>query len=286
MFKIFKKEKKETVEVLETETVKSKYPKEVEEIHNEFGRAAEDLLVEAREIIKNADTVNAAKISRLEKLGFIQCKEVIETKPIIQKATNSKELVELIKYYSSTYPKNKFITLSQVEDICKKYNLVCGDISRFKGFVPEQNLQEIEKFSLKPKDASTIIGELRDGTITTMANAHIYSSDGRYWHIYPKGSTEYSDHAFQSGDGIDFYSGDRNDKFKMKHLGDVRFTVVSNRMKICAPVKDMDLSNSTLMDGFRIVKHIPDPIVLQPVNGGYLMVTAWGDEAKDPEIQI
>ncbi len=29
---------------------------------------------------------------------------------------------------------------------------------------------------------------------------------------------------------------------------------------------------------------VPDPVILQPVKGGYLIVTAWGDEASDPDI--
>ena len=34
---------------------------------------------------------------------------------------------------------------------------------------------------------------------------------------------------------------------------------------------------------FHLVKtvNIPDPVVLQPVCGGYLIVCAWGDEASD-----
>ena len=33
--------------------------------------------------------------------------------------------------------------------------------------------------------------------------------------------------------------------------------------------------------GHLLRKHIPDPVVLQPVKGGYLIITAWGDEASD-----
>lgn len=31
-------------------------------------------------------------------------------------------------------------------------------------------------------------------------------------------------------------------------------------------------------------KEIPDPVVLYPVREGYLIVTAWGDEASDPDV--
>ena len=45
----------------------------------------------------------------------------------------------------------------------------------------------------------------------------------------------------------------------------------------------MDISDLQLEEGYKLVKkHIPDPVVLQPVKGGYLIITAWGDEASDP----
>lgn len=53
---------------------------------------------------------------------------------------------------------------------------------------------------------------------------------------------------------------------------------------IAAPEKDFD-KNKADIRGFRAVKKTPpDPIVLFTVNHGFLVVTAWGDEASDPMI--
>lgn len=30
--------------------------------------------------------------------------------------------------------------------------------------------------------------------------------------------------------------------------------------------------------------NVPDPVVLQQVKGGYLIITAWGDEASDENV--
>jgi len=59
--------------------------------------------------------------------------------------------------------------------------------------------------------------------------------------------------------------------------------VVSRRMglKICAPIADMDTTQMRITDGYKMEVVIPDPVVLQPVKGGYFIVTAWGDEASD-----
>ncbi len=51
-------------------------------------------------------------------------------------------------------------------------------------------------------------------------------------------------------------------------------------LKICAPLSQMEMTGYKLF-GIHIVKEVPDPIVLQPVNGGYLIVCAWGNEASD-----
>lgn len=50
-------------------------------------------------------------------------------------------------------------------------------------------------------------------------------------------------------------------------------------MQIVAPQKDFDMTGKVVRNR-RI--EIKDPVVLQPVKHGYLVVTAWGDEASDP----
>ncbi len=50
--------------------------------------------------------------------------------------------------------------------------------------------------------------------------------------------------------------------------------------KICAPLKDMDTRDMYITDGYKL-EHVPDPIVLQPVNHGYLICSAWGNESSD-----
>ena len=49
---------------------------------------------------------------------------------------------------------------------------------------------------------------------------------------------------------------------------------------ICAPIKDFDTERLRIKDGYKLCE-IPDPIVLQPVKGGYLVVSKWGLEASD-----
>ena len=263
MFRIFKKEKPRIIVVDEpktkinniiTNTVKN-YPKEVLEIHHEFETAAEKLLEEANNIINSQPVVNESKINVLKSLGFKQVKEVQESTEILAKTKMSKEQIEFVNYYQQNYPFNKFITEEQVKTICHKYNLVCGDVDRFKGFVPEKNVNEIANFKLKDKDC------IKEYTFGDNFMTEENLKRNSWW-------DELHERLVKEGNSSTNRRKCRN---------------ITSSLQICAPVKDMDISGLELKEGYKLEKkHIPDPVVLQPVKGGYLILTAWGDEASDP----
>lgn len=262
MFNLLKPIKKET---------NNSYPKEVLEIHHEFESASDKLLKEANDIINSQPVVNVSKISILKSLGFSQIKEVQESTKILTKTELSKEQIELVNYYKHNYPFNKFITEEQVKTICHKYNLVCGDVSRFKGFVPEKNVNEITRFKLKSVDVIKYVVKGPKGEF--YIKKEDIKSEILNWLIkndYDNTYVEYSD-------------GDINVKGGEAKFGKyAKVYAESPSLKICAPVKDMDISGLELVEGYKLEKkHIPDPVVLQPVKGGYLILTAWGDEASD-----
>lgn len=292
MFGIFKKKEKQVEALISLDSdnsTNSNYPIEVVEIHNEFNSAADKLLEEANNIINEAKTKDINKVNRLEALGFKQANQVTELKPLQQKAELSEEQIKLLSYYRITYPFNKFITEEQVKNICYKYNLVCGDVGRFRGFVPEKNLKQIENFKLKERELNTLICLEKNGKIFYLENTAIFKK-GDYSHLYNnKLPYDYfTNSAFQSNileNKNRFYSNDQNNIFGLKYRGNIEFIIENNNLKICAPIKDMDMSNMTIENGYKMkeaIKHIPDPVVLQPVKGGYLIITAWGDEASDP----
>ncbi len=226
-----------------------KYPKVVEEIHNEFFQASENLLKEAENILKESKTKVISKGLRLLNLGFKKTSQSTEAEKVEVSLTLSKQDKENVFYYQKRYPFNKFIAKAQVKKICHKYNLVCGNVDLFKGFVPEKNLIEIENFKgVKDKDTDSII------SISTWGSrmGKIYYDNGRQADDFPS-------------------------IFKKEGHGDI--------LQICAPIKDMDTKGMEISEDYRLIKKSPpDPIVLQPVKGGYLIITAWGDEASDPDV--
>lgn len=279
MFEEFNKKK--IIEDFPAPVSAKMYPKEVLEIHNEFNTAAENLLQEAKSIIAEAEAKDLTKVSRLEKLGFNRSSQVTQIKPLLEKARLHKEQVELISYYQREYPLHKFITEEQVKSICNKYMLVLGPVNRYKGFVPEKNLIDIENFKLKKRELDDLpIGTLIDlDRKIVLCNVHSSDILRDSWGITQGGSA-----TFERNNGTSRAFSERINSLTTNGSEYFRIQGDKNQsgLQICAPLKDMDTSGLELVNAYKLMKkHVPDPVVLQPVKGGYLIVTAWGDEASD-----
>lgn len=267
MFTLFQKKKKN-------------YSKQIEEIHKEFNTANIKILSESTKTLNEFVDLDRDKAHRLKKVGFINAKEAKDISNIEKIEENAKKNIEFVAYYAKHYPFQKFITEKEVETICKKYNLVCGGVERYKGFVPKDKLKLIENFKLRKEDEGVAFNNgiyIKDGQI---------AKRGDYYHIFNKkevstGVTkDYTlKYAFQSDDGIDWYASDEKNLFGLADFRSIRTTIAPS-FKICAPIKDMDVKGMTVVSNYKL-ESIPDPIVLKPVNGGYLVVACWGDEASD-----
>jgi hypothetical protein len=220
------------------------YPELITKVHTEFTTAGEKLYQEALKIINSTKLLNEDKVQRLIKLGFTATQEVVEAeKTIIERQLNERT-VEIINYYHEQYPLYKFITESQVKEICKKYGLIYGKISQYTGFVPDAKLKIMEKFALKEKDAM----HYRHSSWSTSRDSYV-----DYEHFKAEGGEE---------SGL-FYT--------------------DREFLIAAPQKDFNIAPHRQVKDYQIVdKPVPDPVVLAPVNGGFLIVCAWGEEASDP----
>lgn len=273
-----------------------RYSEDIEQIHREFAIAGETLLEEAMKALDANKDINLSKLERLTSLGFKNAQEVEPLTKIKETVELSEETINLVKHYKKHYPFNNFITEEQVKEICHKYNLVHGTNDRYKGFVPEKNIREIENFKVREEDTNFLKAiELHskggyyvpNGTIYTLENAEIRTRGG-YSHIFLKNDvSKYPHHAFQKQASDEwFYASDSYNLFGLNHIESARLIIKdpNESLTICAPVKDMDISGLELIEGYKLQRkiEIPDPVVLREVRGGYLIVTAWGDEANDP----
>jgi hypothetical protein len=237
--------------------------KVIEEIHETFFTEVDRLLAEAK-ISKSTETQYEdllKKQERLKNLGFSQTKEMIAAQAEIARLeainkenANKETLIKAIEYFSMKYPTYKFITEQSVKKICQKYGLIYGGIDKYKGTVPDRAIEDMERFKIEEVDeawikSSDFVGFRGISNERTFVSHYIgtksTSTSGHYYHeIFYKASLE-----------------------------------------IAAPLSDFDTRGMETKD-FQLCRiEVPDPIVLQPVmfnnNKYYLIVTAWGLEAKD-----
>lgn len=229
-----------------------KYPKVVEEIHNEFFLASVNLLKEAECILKKSENESLKKGNRLLDIGFGETKEAKETSKLNAELSIKAKARDYILKYQNKYPLWRFIDGNHVNEICDKYNLVCGEIGQFKGFVPNMNLKEIEQFNeIKNEDKIYDIWSI--GVVNEYIGQRLFDN------------------------------GESANQWKSLYKKEK----IEQGLMICAPLKDMKVDE----DKYERIKNLitrkleaPDPIVLKPIIGGYLIVTAWGDEASDPDV--
>ena len=277
MFSLFKKS--ESVVAGQRAT---NYPTVVNEIHNEFMCAGEKILQEANAILQEAQTKSIEKGKRLAAIGFSNTPEAMQAIDTEMKIIMTKEIAGLVEYYSINYPNNKFITEEMVKSICEKYGLVCGEVSAYKGFVPENKLSLIENFKIK--NDNDFIGGVLTGSNVGYNKYDVYlgvvakKEITGFWResiCQKNGSATFT----PNNDTSEHFSKRINSYFnQFTHL-----TVSgqnSTTLKICAPLKDMEVGDRQMVVGYKI-QDIPDPVVLRPVMGGYLIVCAWGNESSD-----
>jgi len=272
MRNLLKKFSKNQVLVAEPEySFKNKSTNEIiEEIHESFYSEVDKLLASAK-VLNSLDTNKQNlldKCERLKALGFTNTKEVKEAQEEINRLSalerenkSKKQLTEAINYFSIKYPQYKFITEESVKNICEKYGLVYGEISKYIGTVPDKNLKQMEDFKVSESD-------------------ECYSHN-EYHEYFGK---VYNKHYLT----LHEYTKNEKDKLQEPHNPYISTENLKCPLEIVAPSKDFNLKDSEIKD-FKISKiEIPDPIVLKPVIFGkqkhYLIVTAWGLEASDESV--
>lgn len=223
----------------------------VEEVHREFMTASEKLIKDVNDHLLK---VKANKAKRLERFGFFQSTDVVASADFLKK----QRLAEIIQKYQFSHPNNKVLTYESMLMICKKYNLVHANVSRYTGFVPEKNLKEIEEF------------KFQEGFM-------VYLDSHRPGQEKPFGPFKTLDEAQK------FADGKNEDTQKRGGWASYMVDDPGKRLTICAPKDKIELRHGERIEGNRIV--VPDPIVLHEIEENcFLIVTAWGEEASDPEV--
>lgn len=261
----------------------------VQEIHDSFNAEGNRLLNEAKAFLSEANisTEEESMVHKLMTAGF-------GSHPLISKLSEKRmnikmktELATLVDHFNFQYPQNRFITKEGVDNLCKKYNLLCGPVENYIGDVPLNNLDQILNFKVLPEDNKY----MKSGVSWSGREFLIEISYKEFQEVH-KIQAIYNDPIKNDMDGE--YSGLNLNKGGVLNslLAMNRLSYSSQRryfkdtsLDICAPEKDFNKTGMEISGTQLIKKVIPDPVVLHPVRGGYLIVTAWGIEAKDAAVQ-
>lgn len=270
----------------------------IEEIHAEFDTAQDRLLCEANKILSNAPLMEVTPVEsvgeRLKKLSFVnapvakQSDKIKESKiEIKKKLVDTKSEAETIKYYAANYPFLKFLTESELDRICKKYNLVYAPIANYVKNVPEKNITDIE--NAQPCKRVDEVGIFHFIKITD-----VYGSMSVLDDLIKKSGNEIKNRTFKSPYKIESnYSA----KDILQRSG-VRFynvrsfesiEVDKSGLFIAAPSSHFDKKGLTKngLGFFNMLRtEVKDPIVFRYVRGGIQVLTKWGEEANDPALVV
>lgn len=225
------------------------------EIQTEMVLAQDIALEEARAIVGGAN--NSDKAERLKALGFANA---LGADPVRDRE-QAEALVAFTRRYAEQYPGLKFISEDVMDEVCDRYGLLVGQPGNYTGAIPEWALAQIE------------------------ANAHhidvrkeeVFTFNSRFMNLWLRMPT------FE----FDEKTGAMTTKWEDQKPEPVaeepkEYRTITN-LRIAAPKHEMELADDEETDGRNIVK-VKDPIVCIEVAGGYVVLAAWGEEGRDPQV--
>jgi len=197
----------------------------------------------------------------LSKVGF---KNSIATRLYKAISENPFRSQEYERKYFGEY---KFLLKPQLERLCEKYDLYVRNPEFFLGDIPEKNVKDIMSFKVDICDLPNFDGKSHEEQLNLIENIR------RALNIF--------DNTFNiNNNHLDL---------PIEYIRTIDKELNINTIQIAAVKKLFDEKAFETSDarilGMPELEPIHqvelDPIVLCEVNGGYIVVTAWGDEAND-----
>lgn len=250
--------------------------------------SAEDLVLQtARAFIDGPKPHEGEKYERMLKLkdlGFVNAADVIDVVSYEKKLTEQKELVAQVEEYQRDYPLHRFIDNDGVKELCKKYGLLLTGVDKYKADIPEKNQNEVINFRVNKKHIRKP-SELNGGFYDFL---NMNWSDGLLGFNFPRQSSRRSPSPFF---WPEYYKGGEDQHQKAESDMVMAMGMAQMAIKETEKVSGTDLcivapERMLITTGNQKRGHIliNDPIILQPVKFGYLIITAWGFEAADPAV--
>lgn len=265
----------------------------VEEIHSEFDSAEQKCIDECDNLLKSlnipTETAIEVKANNLLSLGFRNSSIVKQANVI--KENNSKlesikkltlSQINTIKELKFKYPFEKFITVDELNRICKKYDLMYASVTHYIKDVPKKNIDDMLKAKKLTKEDAERVGykiinfEYWDEATNEYKNFINTNVLGKIFNF--------------KSDDIDEYDFEKviGNQFKGKKGSTYWFNKIlckkidKSGLFIAAPKSHFDLTNLSQESefGFFEVKEveIKDPVVFEFCKNDIVRIlTKWGD---------
>lgn len=171
------------------------------------------------------------------------------------------------------------IPYDQFEHLMRKYNLVCGPFSSYKGDIPADKMDEIDRLkNLMIRTKHDYINEL--APLTGLKYA-----ESEYWWLnipgyikrFPFAKKENKYHSWWNEWLIDMHGNKIKNSWKWEYQ-----TGSPVELFICAPSKHMEKIRALRVP--RIIDY-SDPFICAHTDYGILVFTRWGEEADDAIIK-
>lgn len=276
----------------------------VEEIHQEFDSAEQRCIDSCETILKSLNITTESSIElkadSLKSLGFNNSYTVKQSESIKEKNNKVKNVKDLtlsqvntIKELKFNYPFEKFITIDELDRICKKYNLMYASVSYYIKDVPQKNLDEMKKAKkLTTKDTcekTEILLELNDLAVKMLAHMgrnNIFTESQKKQFLFEQYKREVpewllNERWFSIGGNI--YCEKHGLSVEDYPIYTKSKIVNKNGLFIAAPKSHFDLTNLSKESefGFFEVKtvEVKDPVVFEFCKNNIVrIISKWGDE--------
>lgn len=239
----------------------------VQEIHRKVLTSSDDCLKEAKSILSKAENHDIELYEKMKQRGFGNAKEIKENEEMIKKQAEARSRARLIEDYAIRYPHKKFISTEEMDAICKQYNLILGADQHYTGSIPTRSMREIVDFKLNPVDEIYYEGKWR-----AIESMKLDKTKGVIdWKEIDKESY------MQKTDGG-----------KNLVQNNKRTHYISNRdyVMVAAPQSMFEIEGMVIEKGqLKKVVEVDDPVCLQPVRFGYIVVAVWGEELAIAKMQ-
>jgi hypothetical protein len=261
-----------------------------EQIHAEFDSAQDRLLSHYEDILNKKSISNQVKnkYENLKSLGFIKSETVTQVDSIKDEIAPSEKKASLIQYFKTKYPFEKFVTVEELERICKKYNLIHAPVQYYIKDVPEKNVLEMKNCKkLEISDSHPVNEYIFRAKTFHESSAHEHLLKGKEFKLYLtkkevnliESNTFESDVFIANKLGLKGKISKRTGIYEEAEL----IKVEKSGLFIAAPKSHFDLGELSRRSEFGFFKvrvsDIKDPVVFEYCTGDICrIVTKWGTD--------